>query len=324
MSNANESDRKTVTRRAALVAGGLGAAGLAAIHGRRDGGTAGDSQKMAPSNQGTKPAASAGGRMPAVFVPHGGGPWPFVDLGFDKDEMAALGGYLETLSSVPHRPPRALLVISAHWEEPVPTVMTAARPPMLYDYYGFPPASYQITWPAPGDPSLAARVRSLLSAAGFKSADDPARGFDHGTFVPLKLAYPEAAVPTVQLSLRRGLDPQEHLAMGRALAPLRDEGVYIIGSGMTFHNLRAFGDPRARPASEDFDAWLRATAALPEAERNQGLAAWTQAPSARFVHPREEHLLPLMVIAGAAGADRASIAYQGVMMGVRLSSYHFG
>jgi aromatic ring-opening dioxygenase catalytic subunit (LigB family) len=164
----------------------------------------------------------------------------------------------------------------------------------------------------------------LLGGAGFDSAEDARRGFDHGTFVPLKLAYPEAGVPTVQLSLRRGLDPDEHLAIGRALAPLRDEGVFIIGSGMTFHNLRAFGDPRARPVSEDFDAWLRQTAALPEAERAGRLIDWSQAPSARLAHPREEHLLPLMVVAGAAGADRGTVAYDDVAMGVRLSAYHFG
>jgi aromatic ring-opening dioxygenase catalytic subunit (LigB family) len=324
MSNENG---KNVTRRAALVAGagGLGAAGLVVMHGHGHGGGRPPPPGAGPDDHPQPPGPTPrAGRMPAVFVPHGGGPWPFVDLGFDKREMAALAGYLETLGDLPGKTPRALLVISAHWEEPVPTVMTAARPPMLYDYYGFPPASYQITWPAPGDPALAARVRTLLGAAGFDSAEDPARGFDHGTFVPLKLAYPTAAVPTVQLSLRRGLDPQEHLAIGRALAPLRDEGVFIIGSGMTFHNLRAFGDPRALAASEGFDAWLRAAAALPEPERNQRLAAWTQAPSARFVHPREEHLMPLMVIAGAAGADRGAIGYEGIAMGVRLSAYHFG
>jgi aromatic ring-opening dioxygenase catalytic subunit (LigB family) len=317
MSNAGP---KNVTRRAALVAGGLGAAGLAALHGHREGGAgshpgSGDDPSKSP------PSA---GRMPVVFVPHGGGPWPFVDLGFGRVGERELADYLGALATVPRQAPKALLVISAHWEEPVPTVMTAARPPMLYDYSGFPPESYQITWPAPGDPALAARVRGLLGAAGFASAEDAARGFDHGAFVPLKLAFPEARVPTVQLSLRRGLDPQEHLALGRALAPLRDERVYIIGSGMTFHNLRAFGDPRARAASEEFDAWLRVTAALPEPERNQRLADWAKAPAARFVHPREEHLLPLMVIAGAAGNDRGATGYEGVMMGVRLSSYHFG
>jgi aromatic ring-opening dioxygenase catalytic subunit (LigB family) len=238
--------------------------------------------------------------------------------------MAALATYLRGVRSLPKQPPKALLVVSAHWEETVPTVMTAARPPMLYDYYGFPPEAYQITWPAPGDPPLAARVRQLLGAAGIESGADDKRGFDHGTFVPLKLAYPDAELPTVQLSLRRGLDPDQHLAIGRALAPLRDEGVFIIGSGMTFHNMRAFGDPRARPISEEFDAWLRETAALPEAARNQRLVAWSTAPSARLAHPREEHLLPLMVVAGAAGADRGVAAFEGITMGVRVSAYHFG
>jgi aromatic ring-opening dioxygenase catalytic subunit (LigB family) len=262
--------------------------------------------------------------MPVVFLPHGGGPWPFVDLGFDPREMAALADYLRAVRSVPKQAPRALLVISAHWEEEVPTVMTGTRPPLLYDYSGFPPAAYEITWPAPGDPALAARVRQLLGDVGMESADEPRRGFDHGTFVPLKLAYPDADVPTVQLSLRRGLDPATHLAIGRALAPLRDEGVFILGSGMTFHNMRAFGDPRALPISEEFDAWLRETAVLPEDERNRRLTAWSSAPSARFAHPREEHLLPLMVIAGAAGADRGTPAFAGTTMGVKVSAYHFG
>src|SRR3954468_10789115 len=145
-------------------------------------------------------------RMPVVFVPHGGGPWPFVEMGFPPDDVATLAGYLRSVRDVPPEPPRALLVVSAHWEAGVPTVMTSARPPMLYDYYGFPPESYTITWPAPGAPALAARVRALLGAAGIDNADDPARGFDHGTFVPLKLTYPDAAVPAIQLSLKEGLD----------------------------------------------------------------------------------------------------------------------
>jgi aromatic ring-opening dioxygenase catalytic subunit (LigB family) len=262
--------------------------------------------------------------MPLVFVPHGGGPWPFVDVGIGKkDELAALAAYLRALPDVPKKRPTALLVISAHWEEDAPTVMNGARPPMLYDYYGFPPESYTITWPAPGDPKLAARVRQLLEAAGFATGADDQRGFDHGTFVPLKLAYPDADVPTVQLSLKAGLDPAEHLAIGRALAPLRDEGVFIIGSGMTYHNLRAFG-PQAAPVSEAFDAWLAESATLPQAERDARLAAWKSAPSARLAHPREEHLLPLMVIAGAAGADRGTRAYSGTILDLRVSGYRFG
>ena len=263
-------------------------------------------------------------RMPVVFVPHGGGPWPFVEMGFPPDDVARLAGYLSSVRSVPPEPPRALLVVSAHWEAPVPTVMTSEHPPMLYDYYGFPPESYTITWPAPGSPALASRVRALLGSAGLDTAADGTRGYDHGTFVPLKLTYPEADVPAVQLSLQEGLDPSAHIAIGRALQPLRDEGVFIIASGMTFHNLRAFRDPRAVPVSEMFDAWLRESLVLGAGARNERLAQWTSAPGARAAHPREEHLIPLMVASGAAGEDTAVVAFNDTFTGLRLSAYHFG
>jgi aromatic ring-opening dioxygenase catalytic subunit (LigB family) len=262
--------------------------------------------------------------MPVVFIPHGGGPWPFVDLGLPRDEVASLSAYLHSVRDVPARTPAALLVVSAHWEEPAPTVMTSDHPPILYDYYGFPPESYTITWPAPGEPRLASRVRELLGAAGSPAAADPQRGFDHGTFIPLKLTYPDASIAAVQLSLKQGLDPAEHIAIGRALTPLRDENVFIIGSGMTFHNLRAFRDPRAAAPSEAFDAWIRQAATLDADARNNSLTRWAEAPSARFAHPREEHLLPLMVVAGAAGDDRGTVGYNGTMGGARISAFHFG
>lgn len=267
----------------------------------------------------------AASRTPAVYIPHGGGPWPFVDVGFgEPDSLARLAAHLRGLRELPAAPPRALLVVSAHWEERVPTVTTAERPPLLFDYYGFPPAAYELTWPAPGSPWLAQRTRALLDAAGIASAEAPARGFDHGAFVPLKLAYPEAEVPTVQLSLKAGLDPASHLAMGRALAPLRDEGVFVVGSGMSYHNMRGFGRREALPASLAFDAWLAETVALPRGGRDARLVAWASAPSAREVHPREEHLLPLMVVAGAAGEDVGAVPYTDVLMGVRVSSVRFG
>ena len=262
--------------------------------------------------------------MPVVFIPHGGGPWPFVEMGMPKADVDRLADYLRSVRDVPPSAPKALLVVSAHWEEPVPTVMTSEHPPILYDYYGFPPESYEITWPAPGSPALAARVETLLDAAGIPHAADETRGYDHGTFIPLKLTYPDADVPAVQLSLRRGLDPADHLAIGRALMPLRDEGVFIIGSGMTFHNLRAFRDPRAAPVSEAFDVWLRETMTLDPGQRDRRLTQWTDAPAARAAHPREEHLLPLMVSAGAAGDDRAVVAFNDTFTGIRLSAYHFG
>jgi aromatic ring-opening dioxygenase catalytic subunit (LigB family) len=262
--------------------------------------------------------------MPVAFVPHGGGPWPFVEMGLPPDEVAALKEYLQSVRRLPRRSPRALLVVSAHWEEPVPTLLTAEQPPMLYDYYGFPAESYRLTWPAPGDPQLARDVSALLERAGFRTAADAVRGFDHGTFVPLKVAYPDADVPAIQLSLVRGLDPAHHVALGRALDPLRDEGVFIIGSGMTFHNLRAFGDPRAVGYSEAFDEWLRGVMQKTPDERARGLTEWAAAPAARIAHPREEHLIPLMVAAGAAGDDPARLAFNGTFGGARLSAYHFG
>lgn len=255
-------------------------------------------------------------RTPVVFLPHGGGPWPWVDTPFgSKEELGALKKYLESVGDVR---PKALLVISAHWEEKVPTVMSSAHPPMLYDYYGFPPDAYSIKWPAPGAPELAAHVRDLLKKAGFDTAEDQERGYDHGTFVPLKLAYPKADVPVVQLSLVKGLDPELHLRMGRALASLRDEGVYIIGSGMTYHNLRAFS-PRAKGVAAEFDAWLQST--MGSADRDARLAKWESAPSARLAHPREEHLLPLHVVAGAAGSDRLNLAYSGTILDLKLSAF---
>lgn len=308
-----------VTRRVAIAAGlagaAIGASALPASSGPAP--TEPESERKLASRDSNE-------RLPVVFLPHGGGPWPFVELRIgSKAEQAELATYLRSVANVPKSPPKAVLVISAHWEEALPTVMTGEKPPLLFDYYGFPPESYELTWPAPGEPALARRVRELLGAAGFESGENAERGFDHGTFVPLKLAYPDANVPTVQLSLIRGLDPKQHLALGRALAPLRDEGVFIVGSGMTFHNLRAFG-PQSRGAAEAFDAWLRETMPLPQGERDQRLTDWVNAPSARLAHPREEHLLPLMVIAGAAGADRAQLPYNGKILDLRLSAYHFG
>jgi aromatic ring-opening dioxygenase catalytic subunit (LigB family) len=268
-------------------------------------------------------AVSSTSRVPVVYVPHGGGPWPFVDVGFGEPESyARLATYLRGLASVPKTPPRGLLVVSAHWEAAIPTVTTSSAPPLVFDYSGFPKAAYELTWPAPGSPVLAARVRELLSVRGISSADDARRGFDHGTFVPLKLTYPEPTVPTVQLSLLRGLDPAAHLALGAALQPLRDEGIFIVGSGMSYHNMRGFG--RAGVASQAFDTWLQETVRSPKAERDARLVEWTKAPYARDVHPREEHLMPLMVVAGAAGDDAGVVPYADTLMSVRISSAHFG
>jgi aromatic ring-opening dioxygenase catalytic subunit (LigB family) len=264
--------------------------------------------------------------MPAIYLPHGGGPWPFVDLrGFvEPQEVRALADHLRGLAATLPRRPSAMVVVSAHWEAKVPTVMTSPRPPILYDYYGFPPESYKITWPAPGDPALAARVRELLERAGIPSAEDGERGFDHGTFIPLKLTFPDADVPTIQLSLEEGLDPARHLAIGRALAPLRDEGVLLVGSGMSYHNMRGFRHPQGRTDADVFDAWMQHAAVSERAVRDAALTRWSAAPAARRAHPREEHLLPLMVMAGAAGADRGRVTFSDSFGGVRVSAVQFG
>lgn len=264
-------------------------------------------------------------RLPVVFLPHGGGPWPFVELGLGNEaELNALALYLRGVPSGLGVGPKALLVVSAHWEAATLSVTGDENPPLLYDYYGFPPASYELTWPAPGSSWLVQRAENLLGLAGFEVTAVTGRGLDHGTFIPLKVAFPDAQLPTVQLSLKRGLDAAEHVAIGRALEPLRDEGVLIVGSGMSFHNLRAFGTAQASRLSEEFDAWLRDAATAGPEERDRRLGRWLDAPAARFAHPREEHLLPLMVVAGAANRDRGRVAYGGTFMGARLSAFHFG
>jgi aromatic ring-opening dioxygenase catalytic subunit (LigB family) len=238
-----------------------------------------------------------------------------------RREWSALADYLRSIPARLPQGPRAMVVISGHWEERVPTVMTSAHPTMLYDYGGFPPETYEITWPAPGHPELAARVRGLLDDAGIKSGESSERGFDHGTFVPLKVTYPDANVPTIQLSLQEGLDPAHHLAIGRALAPLRDEGVVLVGSGMSFHDI---GKRGYIEHSESFDAWLQRIVVAEQPARDADLVRWSSAPSARAAHAREDHLLPLMVIAGAAGADRGDPVWRGRYMGARISAVHFG
>ncbi|HEY4179620.1 MAG TPA: class III extradiol ring-cleavage dioxygenase [Kofleriaceae bacterium] len=312
----SERSSEGMTRREAIAAGAA-VAGAAAIGGGVLGAAGCESSDDSR-------AAKSATRMPAVYLPHGGGPWPWIDGMFPKTEAAPLMAYLESLPGLPKTPPKAILVISAHWEEAVPTVLTAEHPPMLYDYYGFPEETYHITWPAPGAPALAARVRELLDRAGLPNAADDKRGFDHGTFVPLKVAYPDAQIPTVQLSLIKGLDPEKHIALGRALAPLRDEGVFIVGSGMSYHNMRGFFDKSSAPFAAMFDEWLRDAATKSPAERNAALADWAKAPAARACHPREEHLIPLMVIAGAAGDDKGIAAFSGTQGGKLVSAFHYG
>ena len=262
--------------------------------------------------------------LPAIFVPHGGGPWPWIDGFGGPGATAGLRTYLESLPDSLPEPPKAILCITAHWEEAVPTISTSEQPPMLYDYSGFPQHTYAIKWPAKGSPTVASRVRELLAQAGIETATNAHRGFDHGTFVPLAVAWPDASVPTIQLSLVNTLDPETHLAIGRALRPLRDEGVLIVGSGMSYHNMRGFAGAHGRADSVAFDEWLGKAVANPST-RDEALCAWSEAPAGRACHPREEHLLPLMVVTGAAGEDEpGTLPFRDSVMGVRVSAVQYG
>jgi aromatic ring-opening dioxygenase catalytic subunit (LigB family) len=265
-------------------------------------------------------------RMPTVFLPHGGGPWPVLDLPFGlPGEREGLLGHLRGLpAGIPH--PRAILVVSAHWEAPVATVNAGASPGLLYDYGGFPDAAYRLEWPAPGAPDVAAEVLQCLSQAGVRAASQTGRGFDHGTFIPLMVAWPGADVPVVQVSLVQGLDPEAHLRLGRALAPLRDLGVLIVGSGNSFHDLRAMfrPTPAALAAARAFDGWLGQTVAADPDTRASRIRGWTSAPGARAAHPREEHLVPLFVCVGAAGTDPGRVAWTGGVNGLPVSAHRFG
>lgn len=262
-------------------------------------------------------------RLPTFFLSHGGGPWPYIEamkLQFARTAQA----FSQLPHSLPARP-KAVLMITGHWEAPQFTVSTAKHPPMVYDYSGFPEHTYHIKYPAPGSPQLAARVRELLAQAGMPCAEDAQRGFDHGTFVPMVLMYPKADVPIVMLSLKSNYSPAEHVRAGQALQGLRDEGVLIMGSGLTYHNMRGFGRPESLGLSETFEAYLNNAVTDPDpAQRIKKLEQWDTAPGARQVHPREDHLLPLMVVAGAAGSDPGRRLLVDKVMSVAMASYQFG
>lgn len=263
------------------------------------------------------------GRLPALFIPHGAGPCFFMDwTRGPADTWDRTAAWMRGLIDSVGRRPAQILVISGHWEQELFSVTSGTRPPLVYDYYSFPEHTYDLRWGAPGSPALADRVRTLLAEAGISSAANPERGFDHGVFVPFKLIVPDADIPVVQLSVKTGLDPAEHLAAGRALAKLRDEGVLIVGSGMSWHNMRGFS-PRFTQASIVFDEWLKAAIADP-AGRDERLAHWVDAPFGRDAHPREEHLIPLLVAAGAAEGEPGTTIFTDQVMNVAISAFAFG
>jgi len=269
--------------------------------------------------------SASGARMPVLFVPHGAGPCFFMDWS-PADTWQRLAGFLKGVADTLPARPQAIVLVSGHWLEQDFSLTGSERPPLIYDYYGFPPHTYQLTYPAPGQPELAQRVRQRLEQGGLAAGIDDARGFDHGVFIPLKLMFPEADIPVIQLSLRHDLDPVAHIEAGRALAALRDEGVLIVASGMSFHNMRGYGDPRFTPLSAEFDDWLSAAVASEPAQRDALLGDWARAPHARLCHPPggEEHLLPLMVAAGAGADSEGRKVYSEKIMETTISAFRFG
>ncbi|WGL15720.1 class III extradiol ring-cleavage dioxygenase [Microbulbifer bruguierae] len=256
-----------------------------------------------------------------LFASHGGGPLPLLGDPGHGEMVTCLQSIAGKL-----RRPSAILVVSAHWEERVPTITSGVNPALIYDYYGFPQESYSIQYPCPGEPELAQEVHKALEHAGITSVLDSDRGFDHGLFVPLKLLFPQADIPCIQLSLNSNLDAAQHLAMGAALQGLAGGNLLVIGSGFSFHNMRAFFSAETAETlqlNESFEQWLHETctsADMSEPERTQRFIHWDKAPGARFCHPREEHLLPLHVCYGLANRH-CSEAFELKILNKRASMY---
>ena len=256
-----------------------------------------------------------------LFLSHGGGPLPLL-ADPNHQEMVAC---LQTIASRLNRP-AAIVVISAHWEADQATLTSGPTPGLVYDYSGFPPESDRLAYPCPGAPALAKAIAARFQYAGVGARLDPGRGFDHGLFVPLKILFPKADIPCLQLSLLRSLDPQEHLRLGQLLRGLDQRELLVIGSGFSFHNMAQFfraATPESRAKNRAFEDWLLETCTskhLTEREREQRLLHWEQAPHGRYCHPREEHLLPLHVCYGLAQAACPD-PFQLTILGQRSSMY---
>ncbi len=254
------------------------------------------SPSTAESSASTSPA-----RMPVTFLAHGA---PI--LLDDADWMAELAAWADAL---PH--PRAVLVLSAHWDARPVAIGATRTVPLIYDFYGFPERYYQTRYEAPGAPALATRVQELLRERRIAYVDAPERGLDHGAYVPLVAMYPQADVPVLQLSLP-GLDPNALLELGRALAPLRDEGVLIVGSGFLTHNMQYAFRPGIPEWAREFDAWTS------EVLTNHDLDALAdfraRAPAAGLAHPTWEHFAPVLVSAAAAGSAQVRFPITGFWM----------
>lgn len=261
---------------------------------------------------------------PTIFISHGGGPCFWMD--WDPPHLFyGLRNFFTDLPKKLKKRPAAIVVVSAHWKTSEFTIQSTLKPQMIFDYFGFPKNTYELNYPASGSPALAEQISALLKENRIQHSLDSQRGYDHGVYVPLLISYPEATIPVLQISLRADLDPLAHFELGRALAPLREQNILILGSGFSYHNLRRIPDNNG--VSHVFDRWLCDTLchSTPEA-RMQGLLNWSAAPSARQAHPREEHLIPLIVCAGAGEFESCVQIYSENLPGwnIQTSCFQFG
>ncbi len=253
-----------------------------------------------------------------LYIPHGGGPLPVLGHEGHTDLINFLKGIPARLPE-----PEAILVISAHWEQYIPTIIAGGYPPLIYDYTGFPQKAYEIVYPVKGAPVLAKKIHSLLNTHAIPSQLDKTWGFDHGVFIPLKLMYPNAHIPCTQLSLTIDLDPSFHIKIGHALASLKDDNILVLGSGFSFHNMTKFGIHTTDKKNIEFDQWLIDVCTsrnLSKKQKEEQLIHWEKAPHARYCHPREDHLLPLHVCLGLSDTP-AQVVFNQNILGKRASAF---
>ena len=259
-------------------------------------------------------------RMPSLYIPHGGGP-SFFMTGERKQRYQQTENFLRNIGDYLPRRPSAILIITAHWETQMPTFTGGKHPQLIYDYYGFPAETYELKYPAPGFPQLAQRAADLIVQSGVPAFVDPEYGWDHGVFIPLKVMFPQAVIPVVAMSLQESLDPSLHCHLGRALSSLRDDDVLILGTGMSYHNLGHFVEHA--PSSYEFHQWLDTAVNGNWHTRNLNLSAWQSAPGGIASHPREEHLLPLMVASGAGSDEPGRPIWRGEIGPTCIGAWRF-
>lgn len=256
-----------------------------------------------------------------IYLSHGGGPMPILN---DPGHRVMIE-FMKNLSSRINRP-KAIIVVSAHWEEDIPTITGGENPGLFYDYYGFPKESYEIKYPVIGEPNLAKKIKEKLEQKGIDSKIDSLRKFDHGLFIPLKLIYPKADIPSIQISLKSNLDQREHIEIGKAISELEFDDILIIGSGFSFHNMMEFkfdNQIKKDSKNDSFQDWLIdvfTNKDYTQEKRESLMNNWEDAPNARYSHPREEHLLPLHVCLGIAG-KRAEKIFDDYILGKRAVAF---